>query len=97
MRGSAKFSKVRNAVNMTGEQVARRVLNANGLNDVPVEPTKGELTDHYDPRNRTLYLSQAVYATPSIVPWVLPLTRRDTPFSTRGQPHCSFGPQSFRQ
>ena len=67
VRGSyAKFSKVRNAVNMTGAQVARRVLDANGLNDVPVEPTKGELTDHYDPRNRTLFLSQAVYATPSI-------------------------------
>ena len=67
VRGSyAKFSKVRNAVNMTGAQVARRVLDANGLNDVPVEPTKGELTDHYDPRNRTLYLSQGVYGTPSI-------------------------------
>ncbi len=67
VRGSyAKFSKVRNAVNMTGAQVARRVLDANGLNDVPVEATKGELTDHYDPRNRTLYLSQGVYGTPSI-------------------------------
>jgi uncharacterized protein len=67
VRGSyAKFSKVRNAVNMTGAQVARRVLDANGLYDVPVEATKGELTDHYDPRNRTLFLSQAVYGTPSI-------------------------------
>ena len=67
VRGSyAKFSKVRNAVNMTGAQVARRVLDANGLNDVPVEATKGELTDHYDPRNRTLFLSQGVYGTPSI-------------------------------
>jgi Zn-dependent membrane protease YugP len=56
VRGSyAKFSKVRNAVNMTGAQVARRVLDA-----------KGELTDHYDPRNRTLFLSQPVYGTPSI-------------------------------
>jgi len=67
VRGSyAKFSKVRNAVNMTGAQVARRVLDANGLYNVPVEAIKGELTDHYDPRNRTLYLSQAVYGTPSI-------------------------------
>jgi len=67
VRGSyAKFSKVRNAVNLTGAQVARRVLDANGLYDVPVEATKGELTDHYDPRNRTLFLSQAVYGTPSI-------------------------------
>jgi Zn-dependent membrane protease YugP len=57
---------VRNAVNMTGAQVARRVLDANGLYDVPVDMTKGELTDHYDPRTRSLHLSQAVYGTPSI-------------------------------
>jgi Zn-dependent membrane protease YugP len=67
VKGSyAKFSKVRNAVNMTGAQVARRVLDGNGLYDVPVEATKGELTDHYDPRSRTLFLSQGVYGTPSI-------------------------------
>ena len=61
-----KFKQVRNAVNMTGAQVARRVLDANGLSNVPVEATRGELTDHYDPRDRTLYLSQEVYGTPSI-------------------------------
>jgi len=61
-----KFSKVQNSVNLTGAQVARRILDANGLYDVPVEATKGELTDHYDPRNRSLFLSQGVYGTPSI-------------------------------
>jgi uncharacterized protein len=67
VRGSyAKYSKVRNDVNMTGAQVARRVLDANGLYDVPVEPTPGELTDHYDPRSRTLRLSKGVYDAPSI-------------------------------
>ncbi|MGH2614354.1 MAG: zinc metallopeptidase [Thermomicrobiales bacterium] len=67
VRGSyAKFSKVRNAVNMTGAQVARRILDANGLNDVPVERTRGELTDHYDPRTRSLHLSEGVYDKPSI-------------------------------
>jgi Zn-dependent membrane protease YugP len=67
VRGSYnKYSKVRNEVNMTGAQVARRILDANGLYDVPVEPTKGELTDHYDPRTRSLHLSQGVYGTPSI-------------------------------
>jgi uncharacterized protein len=61
VRGAyAKFSKVRNAVNLSGAQVARRVLDANGLYNVPVEQTRGELTDHYDPGHRTLYLSQAV-------------------------------------
>ncbi len=67
VRGSyAKFSKVRNAVNMTGAQVARRILDANGLYDVPIERTRGELSDHYDPRTRSLHLSEGVYDTPSI-------------------------------
>jgi uncharacterized protein len=67
VRGSyEKFIQVRNAVNMTGAQVARRILDANGLYNVPVEPTRGELSDHYDPRARTLYLSEKVYGTPTI-------------------------------
>ena len=61
-----KYSQVRNAVNLTGAQVARRILDANGLYDVPVERTRGELTDHYDPRSRSLHLSEGVYDTPSI-------------------------------
>jgi Zn-dependent membrane protease YugP len=67
VKGSyAKFSKVRNDVNMTGAQVARRILDSNGLYNVPVEATRGELTDHYDPRKRALFLSEGVYGTPSI-------------------------------
>lgn len=67
VRGSyAKYSKVRNDVNMTGAQVARRILDANGLYNVPVEHTRGELTDHYDPGKRALFLSDGVYGTPSI-------------------------------
>ena len=67
VKGSyAKYSKVRNDVNMTGAQVARRILDSNGLYNVPVEATKGELTDHYDPRKRALFLSEGVYGTPSI-------------------------------
>jgi Zn-dependent membrane protease YugP len=68
VRGSyAKYSELpRYAVNLTGAQVARRVLAANGIDDVQVEATKGELTDHYDPSSRTLFLSQKVYNTPSI-------------------------------
>ena len=57
---------MRNSVNMTGAQVARRILDSNGLYNVPVEATKGELTDHYDPRKRALFLSEGVYGTPSI-------------------------------
>jgi Zn-dependent membrane protease YugP len=67
VKGSyAKYSKVRNEVNMTGAQVARRILDSNGLYNVPVEHTRGELTDHYDPSKRALFLSDGVYGTPSI-------------------------------
>lgn len=46
---------------MTGAQVARYVLDANGLRDVPVEETPGMLSDHYDPRTRSVHLSSNVY------------------------------------
>ena len=46
---------------MTGAQVARHILDANGLNDVPVEQAAGSLTDHYDPRSRSVHLSEPVY------------------------------------
>jgi uncharacterized protein len=46
---------------MTGAEVARRVLDSNGLQEVPIEETPGALSDHYDPRNRSLHLSPDVY------------------------------------
>ncbi len=61
-----KYSQVRNSANLTGAQAARRVLDTNGLYDVQIEQTGGELTDHYDPRKRVLRLSQAVYGVSSI-------------------------------
>ena len=57
----AKYSKVPNQRGMSGAEVARTMLDENGLYDVPVEMTKGELTDHYDPRSRKLRLSRPVY------------------------------------
>ena len=51
---------------MTGAQVARRILDANGLNDVPVEETPGSLSDHYDPRSRSVHLSEPVYRGVSV-------------------------------
>ncbi len=67
VRGTyGKFSKVRNHQGVTGAQAARRVLDSNGLFDVPVEAIPGELTDHYDPRKRVLRLSQGVYGVPSV-------------------------------
>ena len=51
---------------LTGAEVARRVLDANGLHDVPIEETPGQLSDHYDPRNRSVHLSPDVYNGRSI-------------------------------
>jgi Zn-dependent membrane protease YugP len=56
-----KFLDRRAAAGRTGAQVARDLLDANHLNDVPVELTPGSLSDHYDPRARVLRLSPEVY------------------------------------
>jgi Zn-dependent membrane protease YugP len=61
-----KYSKVRTARNVTGAEVARQLLDAQGLYDVAVEETQGFLSDHYDPRSKVLRLSPDVYRTPSI-------------------------------
>lgn len=51
---------------MTGAQVARRILDANGLDEVPIEETPGSLSDHYDPRSRSVHLSPEVFRGVSI-------------------------------
>ena len=61
-----KYSQVRNSFGITGAEAARRVLQANGIYDVGIEQTPGELSDHYDPRKKVLALSQGVYGVPSI-------------------------------
>ncbi len=61
-----KFSKVRNYQGLTGAQAARRILDSNGLHDVAIEQTPGELSDHYDPRHRVLRLSPGVYGQPTV-------------------------------
>lgn len=55
-----RYSSVRNNNGLTGAQAARYVLDANGLNDIQINQVPGNLTDHYDPRDRTLNLSQSV-------------------------------------
>ena len=61
-----RYSRVRNASGMTGSQVARRILNEQGLNDIPVHKVRGNLTDHYHPRKRELYLSESVHSSNSV-------------------------------
>jgi len=62
----AKYSQVRTPSGVTGAEVARRLLDAQGLGGVKIESTEGVLSDHYDPRAKVLRLSQKVYYTPSI-------------------------------
>jgi Zn-dependent membrane protease YugP len=61
-----KYSKVPTSNGMTGAEVARRILDSNNLQDVKVEQVGGLLSDNYDPRSRTLRLSQGVYAVNSV-------------------------------
>lgn len=56
-----KYKGVPNKQNMTGYEVARKILDDNGLNDVYVVETGGTMTDHYDPARRTVRLSSEVY------------------------------------
>ena len=57
----SRYSRVRSMTGMTGAEAARRLLNAQGIYDVTVQQIAGELTDHYDPRTKTVNLSQSVY------------------------------------
>ncbi|HBB71134.1 MAG TPA: peptidase [Ruminococcus sp.] len=61
-----KYSKVSNSRGLTGAEVARRILDANGLHDTRIEHISGSLTDHYDPRDNTVRLSDAVYDSTSV-------------------------------
>lgn len=57
----AKYSKVASSSHIRGAEVARKILDANGLFHVGVEETRGHLTDHYDPRVKTVRLSSENY------------------------------------
>jgi uncharacterized protein len=61
-----KWGQVRVSSGLTGAQAAQRLISSGGLYGVEVAGTQGELSDHYDPRNKTLFLSQNVYSTPSV-------------------------------
>jgi len=61
-----KYLKVSSNTGLTGSQVARLILDKNGLEDVAIEQVRGNLTDHYDPRTRVLRLSNNVYGGSSI-------------------------------
>ena len=61
-----KYGAVRASSGMSAAEAARRILDANGLTDVPIERVAGELTDHFDPTANVIRLSESVYGSSSI-------------------------------
>lgn len=61
-----KYAKIQSSLGMTGEQVAKTILERMGIHDVSVEQVEGELTDHYDPSTKVVRLSESVYASSSL-------------------------------
>ena len=62
----ARFSRVRSMTGMTGAEAARQLLNSQGIYDVQIRQVAGSLTDHYDPRTKTVNLSEIVYGSSSV-------------------------------
>lgn len=62
----SRYSRVAGARGITGAQAAEIILRANGINDVTVQRVSGSLTDHYDPRTKTVNLSETVYNKTSV-------------------------------
>lgn len=61
-----RYSQAPNRRRITGAQAAEAVLRAHGVYDVPIRPCRGNLTDHYDPRDNTIYLSDGVYGAATV-------------------------------
>ena len=62
----AKYAKIRSASGMTGAEVAARILQLSGVNDVSIEHVAGSLTDHYDPSKKVVKLSDATFGSTSV-------------------------------
>jgi Zn-dependent membrane protease YugP len=61
-----RYSQIATRCGYTGAQIAERILSDNGIRDVSIEPIAGQMTDHYDPRTKTLRLSEPVYGSNSM-------------------------------
>ena len=62
----SKYKKEKNSIGLTGFEVARKILDANGLDDIYVVETSGNLTDHYDPSRKVIKLSKDIFKGESI-------------------------------
>ena len=61
-----QYSNIAANSGMTARDVARKILDEEGLQAVDIQPCRGSLTDHYDPRNNTVYLSETTIDSPSV-------------------------------
>jgi Zn-dependent membrane protease YugP len=61
-----RYNAINNRRHLTGAEAAEAVLRSHGVNGVEVRCVRGNLTDHYDPRDNTIYLSESVYGAPTI-------------------------------
>lgn len=61
-----KFSRVRTMKGLTGAEAAEKILRSQGITNVAIAPCKGQLSDHYDPRSNTVFLSEGVYNSNSV-------------------------------
>ena len=62
----SKYSRVQSRTGMTGAQAAQRILQMSGISDVRIEHVSGKLTDHYDPSQKVVRLSDSVYGSTSV-------------------------------
>mgnify|MGYP003310612539 CR=1 FL=1 len=87
-----KYSKVASFNRMTGADVARKMLADNGIRDVTVQSVAGRLTDHYNPNDKTVNLSEGVYGSASIA--ACAVAAHETGHAI--QDACGYGPLRLR-
>ncbi len=87
-----KYSQYRNMQGYTGAQIARSILDSQGLSDVRVENVDGHLTDHYDPKSKVVRLSQSVYGSTSVA--AIGVAAHETGHAVQHQ--VSYAPLAFR-
>src|SRR5574344_1732042 len=61
-----KYSKIKNSLNISGSEVAKRILEMNNLGNVKIDKVNGSLTDHYNPKNKRISLSNNIYFDNSV-------------------------------
>ena len=77
----AKYSKVMFHGGLTGREVAEKMLRDHGIRDVQVTNVRGHLTDHYNPANKTLNLSDSVYNSNSVASALVPIVQFSSMFA----------------